>query len=94
MKYSPHVNMPGSNISIYLPILLLFVLVKIIWEGYSFVKYTWKDLPAKYCLYNEKFSQFVRLSCISFVLNPPNINFNPPISAADGTDDFWKVRVR
>ena len=27
-----------------------------------------------------------------FPLNPPNINFNPPISGADATDDFWKVR--
>ena len=27
------------------------------------------------------------------MLDPPNINFNPPISAADGADDFWKVRI-
>ena len=27
-----------------------------------------------------------------FPLNPPNINFNPPISGADTADDFWKVR--
>jgi len=27
-----------------------------------------------------------------FPLNPPNINFNPPISGADAADDFWKVR--
>ena len=26
-------------------------------------------------------------------LNLLNINFNPTISAADGADDFWKVRV-
>ena len=24
--------------------------------------------------------------------NPPNIDFNPPISGADGADDLWKVR--
>ena len=24
-------------------------------------------------------------------INPPNINFNPPISGADGADDLWKV---
>ena len=26
-------------------------------------------------------------------LNPPNINFNPPISGADAADDFLKVRL-
>ena len=39
-------------------------------------------------------SIFATLLSVDFRLHPPNINFNPPISGADGADDFWKLRAR
>ena len=44
-------------------------------------------------VFNEQLSIFVTLLRINCMLNPPNINFNPPISTADGADDLWKVKI-